>query len=325
MFSRGEVQAWCPPCHLKSQKLGCWNSLVAGGFVAALGLGMVATGGRSGWFLLNACLIALLAVPTVVVHELSHALAGRLLGVRILGITIGQGRLVLRRRILGANIEWRLLPLSGFTIPGAAPAHRLRARMLLLVLAGPLMHLLVVVALVCSARFWGLRLGSFTSEAAPLAALLTTNAMMLVLDLWPRQTFTDRGLISNDVRTLLKIPFMSEKQVQGSLAAVFAREALEATRRGQRDEALRLSKMALEASGESQGALIVMGSVLCSMGSFGEAREIFRRLLERDDLSRTVRLVLLNDVAWANVNLRDGQLLSEAGGRDPNTTPATPA
>jgi hypothetical protein len=275
-------------------------------------LGVAATGLREAWLPLNLCLVFLLTVPMIVLHEIGHAVAGRLLGVHILGISIGRGRLLYRRRILGVNVEWRLLPLAGFTIPGAVPSRRLRSRMFLFVLAGPLTHLLAVVALVCLARFSGLQLGSFTTEPAPIAALLVCNAAMLVVDLWPRRVRHDLTLISNDAQTLLKLPLFSKKDSEALLAAHYAQEAIEADSQGQADEALRWAKMAVDTSRDSQAALNAMGAVLCSMGAFEQARTAFSALLQRDDLSPAARLLYLNNVAWADVMLHDRRLLPEA-------------
>ncbi len=275
-------------------------------------LGVAATGLREAWLPLNLCLVFLLTVPMVVLHEIGHAVAGRLLGVHILGISIGRGRVLYHRRILGVNVEWKLLPIAGLTIPGAVPARRLRSRMFLFVLAGPLTHLLVVVALVYLARFSGLQLGSFTTEPAPLAALLVCNAAMLVVGLWPRRVPYDLALISNDARTLSRLPFFSKKDSEALLAALFASEAIQADRLGRTAEAVKWAKIAVETCGESQAALNTMGVILCSMASFEEARTVFSALLQRDDLSPATRLLYLNNVAWADVMLRDGQLLSEA-------------
>ncbi len=65
----------------------------------------------------GALMVFVLWAPLLVIHELGHALAARLVGWRVLEIVIGFGKPVKRFHVGGTRIELRMFPLEGFVVP----------------------------------------------------------------------------------------------------------------------------------------------------------------------------------------------------------------
>src|SRR5215472_14464943 len=113
----------------------------------------------------------------VVVHELGHAVAARLVGFRVQLVRIG--RLV----ATGTPTGWRLRLMPGRVRGGWVRAHpvspeHLRARHLLVVAGGPAAHLLLAGATLAAARAWG---GAWVLAAVLLLLTIGWNLVPLGL------------------------------------------------------------------------------------------------------------------------------------------------
>lgn len=84
-------------------------------------------------------------------HELGHALAARLAGMRVFALLIGRGPLLAAGHVAGTQVAWRLFPTTGVTF--AASRAPTRGRVLLYVCGGVLAN--AVVALVVLAASGG--------------------------------------------------------------------------------------------------------------------------------------------------------------------------
>ncbi len=79
-------------------------------------------------------------VPLLVIHELGHAVAARLLGGHVAGVVIGFGRQRWSGRVGGIEFEWRSIPIEGFTLTRGVEGRFSRA---LVYLAGPVAEIAV--------------------------------------------------------------------------------------------------------------------------------------------------------------------------------------
>jgi len=147
-------------------------------------------------------LVGLLALYALIfLHEMSHAVVGKLVGGRIFGIQVGIGRTLFQSWIGDFLLSINLLPASGATIFGFAPQERLRLRMGLLIAAGPLLHLLFVVG------FGAAIIDNGWSELSWIGQLLfILNLSLLVINLWPiTKAQTMAGAISSDGKQLWQV------------------------------------------------------------------------------------------------------------------------
>lgn len=120
-------------------------------------------------------------VVLLVIHEFGHALMAKALGWRVELVSIGTGKIIARKRILGMPTEFRAVPLSGFALPRPADLIHPRMKNFLIYGAGPGSELAIVAVIwwwVGHERFFGLEpdfrliaLQSF-SAAATLGALI---------------------------------------------------------------------------------------------------------------------------------------------------------
>lgn len=87
-------------------------------------------------------------VLLLILHEFGHAFTARLLGWRILLVSIGHGMVRKRMNVLNTPVEFRTLPLSGFVLPRPADLVAPRLKQFLIYAAGPGIELAAVVLLV---------------------------------------------------------------------------------------------------------------------------------------------------------------------------------
>jgi membrane-associated protease RseP (regulator of RpoE activity) len=103
------------------------------------------------------------------VHEAAHAVAARRAGHRVALVSLGIGPLLLTRRLGGATVLVRALPLAGHTVWDGSGATR--ATRVLILLAGPLATLALAACV--------LTLGAPATAPAE-RLLLFTNAVGLL-------------------------------------------------------------------------------------------------------------------------------------------------
>ena len=189
-------------------------------------------------------------------HELGHAIAGAIVGYRVLNISVGAGPLLAGFRILDVNVQINLLPLGGMT---AAYARRTygwtRLRQWIFVAGGPAANVAISFGL---RKVFGA--GLHDGEHHPLASTAYwVNWTLLLINLIP---FRSPDGTMSDGWGLFTIPFWSAKQVQEAHARSWAMRILDAIRR---DDVVRGRQLVEEARAlHPQSALIdlVTGSLL---------------------------------------------------------------
>jgi|HubBroStandDraft_1064217.scaffolds.fasta_scaffold80132_4 peptidase M50-like protein len=102
---------------------------------------------------------------SVLLHEVGHAVAARLVGLRPWGVLCGSGPVVLRRRIGDLAVDLRLLPGNGLTLL-SGHGRLIKWRLLATYAAGPLVTFALLYAAAIEPRAAGglLPLGRETQE-----------------------------------------------------------------------------------------------------------------------------------------------------------------
>ncbi|SMB81845.1 metalloprotease [Deinococcus hopiensis] len=143
--------------------------------------------------------IAVFFLPSIVLHELGHALAGRLQGMRFAGLVAGPLKIELRGRRPALTFStYRASGGQALLDPG--PPTGLRHRLAWMFLAGPLTNLLV--AAVTYPVLWVAGPHWPAAVVAPLFALSAINAIGGVMNLVP--SFTP-GMAVSDGDALLTL------------------------------------------------------------------------------------------------------------------------
>lgn len=103
----------------------------------------------------------------LVIHELGHAAAAKLLGWKVEAISIGLGRQIATFSLRSCRVDLRLIPLAGFVVPRPRNLICPRLKYFLIFAAGPGIELLLVGLLVLG--FGSAELLSRTESVALIA------------------------------------------------------------------------------------------------------------------------------------------------------------
>jgi hypothetical protein len=136
-------------------------------------------------------------IPLLVLHEVGHAIAARLLGWQVETLSIGFGRKLTSFRRFGIEIEIRALPVEGFVRCRPTTLRNVRARSAVIYAAGPGIELLFAAGIWLAAGP-ALFTASMELEIIALQSLALAAAMGAVLNLIPHSSFGPDGEIAND-------------------------------------------------------------------------------------------------------------------------------
>ena len=258
------------------------------------------------WFFLNLLLTALFTVLMIIPHELGHAIATRWLGGKVFRITIGSGRLAWRGTVFGFPCEIRQFPFHGSTLSLTRDRSLYRLRRFLIVISGPAVNLgfLYLILQISDP--------SLSPSLAPAWCLAAANAWILVANLFPYKLKLPTGKIPNDGLSLIMMPFLSEAKVEQMLRLYYVYEGVEALSNSQLYHAKAIFREGLEKYPENSFLRNGLGIACLELGQFREARSIFTSLLNRNEASKLLHAVLLNNLAYADILCDRHGLLEEA-------------
>ena len=275
--------------------------LTYGGWGAGIVAGLVAPQSRFGQLFLYAAITFAIIIP---LHELGHALAGGLVGFRIVAITVGTGPSLVAFRIAGVSVQINALPLGGLTMGIPAGRRALRLRHWLFIAGGPAANVFIFFAL---RRVFGRGAGPITDDSF-LSTAIWLNWSALVLNLVPFRG-TD-GLFS-DGYGLFTIPFWSKQRI--AQAAVHAELApvAQALHRRDFETARRLGEAAHARHPAEPVPLTLLGSAEHALRRHEEARAHWRAALLT---AKEPRLVagLKNNIAFVAAVIGRDEDLEEA-------------
>jgi hypothetical protein len=160
----------------------------------------------------------LLAFHThIVLHELGHFLAARVLGFWVRGLYVGTGPLLASIPLARGELVWRLWPLFGF-VSAFDPRHRNhRIRQTVFIASGPLMDALVLGGSYCLIMtVWGDFSGAFTHSTGSFVISLMFFQVLLtaVGGVLPRTVVIGGRKLQTDGALLLKT-WLAPKGVVG--------------------------------------------------------------------------------------------------------------
>jgi Flp pilus assembly protein TadD len=281
-------------------------------FVGGLMLHNVDTSLPLGIALIHVGFIYLFIWIMVIPHELGHALAGSILSFRVFHVIIGFGRTIFVRNLLGCEWDIRHLSIGGVTVTASRSPRFYRFRFFIVVLAGPLVNAFFVVV-----PFWVATRGNNINQfgfwqASMLVDFAAANAISLVSTLWPRKIATIAGITDNDGLLLLTIPFKSEKVLEQRLAGYYVLASQALYRRKDYAQAARPCEVGIAHYPNCGILRMRLGVCLLSMNEFDKAREVLMEALKATDVGPEHRLILLSNIALADVLSGRKDLLEEA-------------
>lgn len=250
---------------------------------------------------LSVVFILLFWVPMLVLHELGHAVAARLLGWDVKEIVIGFGRTLWQFRLGETQIRIKLAPVEGYVLPAANSARFLRAKSMAVYAAGPGAELLLL-GIIVGFVGWGTvfslsdNLGSIALQSLAIVILYSAGFNLL--------PFRIDGAVSDGLG-IISSPFISAEAIELRLLTVELREVRTLQATGKTDCALTLATGLLQRYPDNNSLQYCHAAALAADGRDEDAREAVRRRLANDSLSDPVRREWL--LLQANVELDAAQ------------------
>jgi tetratricopeptide (TPR) repeat protein len=309
---RTSQKIFCPACwvrrHQKTE--GSYQIAVVVGGIVGYTLLWLNPRSFAGHFLTAIFLINLFLILSIIPHELGHAGVARLLGWRVFQIVIGVGKTIYRRTFCGIIFDFHWLPIGGITQLMPVDVRWLRVKRFFIVLAGPMVNaVFAFAALLIYRGNWH----SFDLFALPreLHFFVMANLWVLVINLWPIQ-FKAFGLPS-DGKQLLQMLSFRKKDQEELLVMRYALEALlRREYQGDLDGARDWCDKGLAMFPENLHLLNISGILWLDQMDYDRAREIFIKLLAREDDAARTRYTILNNIAYADALTNKPEWLPEA-------------
>jgi hypothetical protein len=256
------------------------------------------------WTAFNVSLLLIFIAAMVLLHELAHALTARLLGWRLFKLYLGHGRRVALLRFFGLDYEIRAWPFSGRVLMAPRALRSPRLEYWVISAAGPAANLLILFGLLWLTDVIS---DEFTRGPAPLAMLAAANLLVLVISLSPyRGQVEEDGQhvpVVSDGVALVTAPFWSDAQVAEVGAAYFAFESLEYIRDGRGQDARALCERGVELYPGALHLRLTRAYACYFVKDYPAARQEWLDVLKRDDLSTDMRVSILNNIAWVDLQM----------------------
>lgn len=199
LFRKSWGNRYCPACAIKIE---IRNIKIFFGILGVLlVLDLLNDGAIYGWFSWEAWSLAigfLIITSSLILHELSHALAAKLLGGRVFGIQLGIGRQMFNRWFDDFYLSVSLFPVSGLCFAGFPTYEKLRLRYGIYISAGLFFH---------AATLWiTIPLLMRTGNRFPfLDSIIILNGLLLFFNLLPRTITTAAGPSGTDGMLLWRL------------------------------------------------------------------------------------------------------------------------
>lgn len=286
----------------------------------AVGCYLVRQWSAQGWSEVSpwAIVLAIPYVPFVlflttglVVHELGHAVAAWICGMRVFEVSLGShGDDVWRTRALGVNWVLKPYPLDGFVHMGHRSLRGLRMRELISTLGGPAANAAVCLLLLLAYHAAGMTWRSF--EGAVVLFIGVTNGLRCLLNLYPRQMPMGFGTIPSDGLGLLQTLRLTAEECAAYHADYFLREAVASFEQGDVTGALSWIEKGRRQYPDSVVLGIWSAAYLLESHQYGRARLSLVELLRRSDLEDADKLQACVYLTWVDLASEDSRLIAEA-------------
>jgi tetratricopeptide (TPR) repeat protein len=254
----------------------------------------------------------LLTIPLILLHELSHAGVGRLLGLHVFAIHLGAGTVIYTGRWWGLRWYIKPFPLLGLTIVAGPEMSRMRLRIFLLHLAGPGLHAVLIGLL--GLVLWALP--PLPPDSIALQAiwiLICTNFFLLVTNLYPRKITAGQATTGTDGWAMFNAFRLTPQELQKRYAMFYILQAVDAVDCGDNPAARQWAEQGLGRYPRQPMMINALGYVYSHLGEYARARETFLNVLAcAEKPPESVKFMALNNVAFADLMLEDPALLEQA-------------
>jgi tetratricopeptide (TPR) repeat protein len=318
-------KTFCPPCHQEREQDEAVQFFTNVGIMGVIGLATLFFPHFGlGYFYAALSLFYVFLILMLVLHELSHALIAYLLGFQVFAIFMGTGKNRFKFNVGKTTIVLNTLPLSGIVYFVTDGAKFLRIRRFLSILAGPAVHILFVIALT-------LYLHNNTLESSfenlLFWPLLIVNVFLLAVNLFPWEYTESHGKQPSDGLALYQILRTATQQNNEYLFLYHQFTAWSAYNRKAYDESVEAIKQGLKLRADSPYLQNLLGIIYLEKEENQKARDVFKNiydLIPPEQENNEFKYIILNNLAYADIMLRDTTLLQEADALSKEALERTP-
>jgi len=222
-------RAYCPKCAVQRGKTGPRRSA-----------GWLAAGALAGWllwwlfpgnFFSNSIFVFLLGlgitIPLMVMHEMAHAATAYLTGLRVFGVYLGLGKTLYQMRLGNTRWEIKSYLFGGATLLSGPPMPWFRVRLFLSILAGPSVHLLLLIPNLMAWRVGEMAVLPNEWARTALWVFFVTNLMIFAGNVYPRKEYSPfAGPVGTDGWNLLQLLIGRPEHLKERHVSYYAGEGL---------------------------------------------------------------------------------------------------
>jgi hypothetical protein len=254
---------------------------------------------------LGMLLVILFWAPMLVLHELGHAAAAKLLGWRVREIVIGFGRDLWQWQIGETRVRIKLAPVEGYVLPAPKDSRHIRIKSMFIYAAGPGAELLLLAILIAifgrDAIFSSSdEIGIIVVQSLAIAILLGAGFNLL--------PFRSEGAVSDGLG-IISSPFMSGASIELRLLSIELREMHALLNGGETAAAVHGAQKHLQRFPHNLVLKIMYASALSADKQLEEARAYVRDQLSEPSLNDDQRRNWLSQQAQIELDADDPSYL----------------
>jgi hypothetical protein len=309
-----KIKTLCPICFANKHSKA-YLALLLGYvilLIAALLVGQFFPSLSLSVWLFNLTWLELFVFVSTIIHELGHALAGRIVRFRIFVIEIGQGGVVSAFNFAGFRWQFRSIPFGGcvHVVPRNTKCYKLRKT--LCVLSGPLANAVLIAACL---SIWPdgtpIQSGAF-KDSDPALMFVLGNASLLIYSLWPFRFESGPEDSPNDILLFWQTLCRPQAEIDQIPAYWYFKESQECQRNHKYEEARKWIREGLKRFPKNYYLEFAEAYNFMDLKKYQEGRKAYVKLLGRYSKSEELRFTIFNNIADGNLLSGDSQLLEEA-------------
>lgn len=307
-------ETFCLPCFEKLEhrkgRLLFWSSLILG--ILFLPFVLYGPTHTMGYLFLSFATFEFFLLVATLIHELGHAVAGRIAGLREFGIEIGKGRIVYDFLFVGLHWRLRAIPVSGRAYGSPRHADFFKLRMSLFIIGGPLANVadlsLGIKLLQLDKYFEGTVLYGY----APVLVFTLANIGLLPFSLWPYESKSGGSKMQNDALLLWQVLRCDKATIEESPSFRYLREAQECQWKKDLVTAQKWIDEGLHKLPKSAPLKFLAAANLSLQKRYAEASRRYALLIGRDKRASNLDVLLLNNIAFNSLLIGKPQFLRRA-------------
>ena len=311
---QNSVRTLCPACWQKHKTSSYKGILIRRLALGVLGLASLYLWPNHGmgFVLLNLFFFQIALILSILPHELAHAYVAKKIGWRVFKIYVGFGKTLFKRNLFGFETEFRAIPLGGLVLAAPRDKSHFRPKLFAFALAGPVANVLLLLGSSIAVRTSPEGFVSLGHQCAPLEMFVFANLVIVIENLLPRIFVTPLGQLASDGKQLLQALRKDPDRAAQSHAGGFILEGAVCYEKGQYEVARSWFEKGLLEYPDNIQLLLWNGNSLLALQSFEKARNAYVALLPRVQAERSLRPIILNNIAYVNAVLATSELLVEA-------------